>query len=177
MRILSLLVVGSFIFNCGDDDASDAGLRDAGAADARGADSGPADAAAPSDAADDVEADSPDVASFDASTSGDAGTDAAETDGGPDTGPDVGPVGLCVGLEIGRECPCTDAFLCVDGRCVPGRRRATCGGFAGDVCTTRAFPECTFSVGSDFGPCLSTSEQACVCSEHRDLYACDEMRE
>lgn len=177
MRIFSFLVLVSFAFACGDDDSSDAGGQDVGAgdtfvaADAGTSDSGSGDAIPETDTGPALDSGGVDSGGVDARPDEDAGSDA----GGIDANVDSGPAGPCDGLAIGRECPCRGGFVCVEGRCMPEEGRATCGGIAGVMCTTRAFPECTYFPGADFGPCLSTVERACVCAEHRDLFVCPRM--
>lgn len=176
MRFFTFLVVSSFLLACGDDDASDAGNPDTGAADVRVVDTGAQDALATPDAL----SDPPDAVSVDAGPnedvgpSEDAGSDTGpDMDaGGPDAGTDAGPAGPCDGLDIGGACPCAEPYQCVEGRCVVGGGRPTCGGFVGALCDTAEFPACTYFPGADFGPCLSAAERTCVCAEHRDQYSC-----
>ncbi len=99
-------------------------------------------------------------------------TDAATaSDAGPE--PDLG-ASPCEGQTIGTPCRerCPGAFECVDGACLPGSMRAICGGFAGAMCTTRAFPNCSTYSGADYGPCLSEEEFACACTALTDIFDC-----
>lgn len=119
----------------------------------------------------------------------DGGSEATDAGSDPDGGP--GPVDAapptddagelpdlgtapCDGLLLGTPCrdSCSRGFECVEGVCLPGSMRAGCGGFAGAMCTTRAFPNCATYSGSDYGPCLSEEEMACACSALTDIFAC-----
>lgn len=106
----------------------------------------------------------------------DLGMDMRTDDAGEDAGVDQG-ASPCDGLAIGQTCSgedCPSPYSCVDGRCVPvpGAERPDCGGFVGATCTTRTFPTCTYFTGADYGPCLTTAEEMCACTEHTDLFQC-----
>jgi len=157
-------------FACGDDDdaVTDDPAEDASVTDAGGATDGGRDIDAGSDPTD-AGADPADASmSSDAATPSDA---AASTDAAPE--PDLG-ASPCDGQTIGAPCRdrCPGGYDCVDGACLPGSMRAGCGGFAGAMCTTRAFPNCAYYSGSDYGPCLSEEELACACSVLTDLFDC-----
>jgi len=110
----------------------------------------------------------------DGGTAGDAGPGAdggpaadasAPADGGPEA--DLGILDPCAGTLLGSECTdsCSRGYECVDGVCMPNMTtRPGCGGFAGERCTTRAFPHCVYYADADYGPCLSEDELACACS-------------
>lgn len=145
--------------DAGSDGAADAAVRDggSGAADAghERSDAGAADAAA-------ADAGAADAAAMDSGAATDAATPA-----------DLG-ASPCDGLVFGSACrdACAGGYECVDGVCLPGRSRAICGGFAGAMCTTRAFPNCLYYESSDYGPCLSEEERACACAELGDRFDC-----
>lgn len=150
MRCFLPLLACVFLIACGDDD---------GATDDPAVDGGPiVDAGDGTDGGSSAE---------DAGPAADGGpeTDAgAPADGGP--GADLG-LDPCAGTLLGSECTdsCSRGYECVDGVCMPDTAtRPSCGGFAAEMCTTRAFPHCVYYEDADYGPCLSEAELACACS-------------
>lgn len=190
--VFALIIVMTFALACSDDDGflgpvpkNGADLGSDLAATDQGGD--PPDASAGLDASADVS--TPDANSEGEDTGIDVGVDAAvdagtdsgsidmeSVDAGEDTGVDQG-ASPCDGLAIGQTCSgedCPSPYSCVEGRCVPvpGAERPDCGGFVGATCTTRTFPTCTYFTGADYGPCLTTAEEMCACTEHTDLFQC-----
>jgi len=75
----------------------------------------------------------------------------------PSEARDCGSLGTaCTGDES-----CGAGLACPVNVCVPARRG--CGGFAGWICEDTSHA-CFYHNGSDFGACLSSEEQACICS-------------
>jgi hypothetical protein len=160
---------------------SDLGL-DAGPADASANDAAmPDDATVPNDAATPDDAASPDdAAATDASATDAGATDAGATDAGAtDAGAtDAGPAPVCP-PELGAACsgttPCAATYDCANSRCVP-QARPICGGFAGALCPGAGggpATECLyFSGGSDYGPCFTPAERACICARAVPGFVC-----
>lgn len=151
---------------CGDDDVvTDDPAEDASMSDAGGDGGGSSDAGSDTDAGSEIEDGGPTADAAGAET--DASTPMDDLGASP-----------CAGLTIGTPCRerCPMGFECVDGACLPGAMRPGCGGFAGAMCTTRAFPNCATYSGSDYGPCLSEEEIVCACSALTDRFDCPEAR-
>jgi hypothetical protein len=119
-----------------------------------------------------VDAGPPDASANDAAVPDDAATpdDANATD--------AGPAPVCA-PELGATCstatPCAATYDCTSSRCVP-QGRPTCGGFAGALCPGAGggpTTECLYYAGgSDYGPCFTPAERACICARAVPGFVC-----
>lgn len=67
---------------------------------------------------------------------------------------------------LGRPCSagdeCGGNLACTNDRCFPVM--PTCGGFVMARCPNTA-PVCLYFAGADYGPCFTTAERNCLCSD------------
>ena len=66
--------------------------------------------------------------------------------------------------DLGMACDaiCPAGLQCSGGFCTP-QGREQCGGFAGAPCTDATYSQCLYFAGADFGVCVSSSEEECLC--------------
>lgn len=157
--------------------SSDAALaRDAGSdGDALPTDRGPLDALPDLDGSGSVDALGTDALAVDAGAVADSGN-AEDTGAVADAGEiaDAGEVADAGATDagsmgcgaLGRQCSmgveCGGNLACTNDRCFPVM--PNCGGFAMARCPNTA-PVCLYFAGADYGPCFTTAERNCLCSD------------